>query len=319
MTDTPTDAAIDVNTLEKTYAGDVHAVRGISFQVPAGEVFGLLGPNGAGKSTTVGMLTTTIRPTGGSARLAGFDVATQSLAARAVSSVVFQEAVVDRALSGRRHLDLHARLWRVAPREASDRIDDLVEVLHLADLIDRPVATYSGGERRRLEIARALVSRPRVLFLDEPTVGLDPRIRAELLDVIATLRDGAATTILLTTHYLEEAERLCDRLAVMHRGEVVAIGAPQQLRAELGDEVVELRARDDGAAMLALLQDRGLAGPGAFTVGATVTIPLRGRSAAEVIAGIEATRVRTVSVTSRETTLDDVYLHLTGGELADAA
>ena len=319
MTDTPTDAAIDVDTLEKTYAGDVHAVRGISFQVPAGEVFGLLGPNGAGKSTTVGMLTTTIRPTGGSARLAGFDVATQSLAARAVSSVVFQEAVVDRALSGRRHLDLHARLWWVAPREASDRIDDLVEVLHLADLIDRPVATYSGGERRRLEIARALVSRPRVLFLDEPTVGLDPRIRAELLDVIATLRDGAATTILLTTHYLEEAERLCDRLAVMHRGEVVAIGAPQQLRAELGDEVVELRARDDGAAMLALLQDRGLAGPGAFTVGATVTIPLRGRSAAEVIAGIEATRVRTVSVTSRETTLDDVYLHLTGGELADAA
>jgi len=319
MTDTPTDAAIDVDTLEKTYAGDVHAVRGISFQVPAGEVFGLLGPNGAGKSTTVGMLTTTIRPTGGSARLAGFDVATQSLAARAVSSVVFQEAVVDRALSGRRHLDLHARLWRVAPREASDRIDDLVEVLHLADLFDRPVATYSGGERRRLEIARALVSRPRVLFLDEPTVGLDPRIRAELLDVIATLRDGAATTILLTTHYLEEAERLCDRLAVMHRGEVVAIGAPQQLRAELGDEVVELRARDDGAAMLALLQDRGLAGPGAFTVGATVTIPLRGRSAAEVIAGIEATRVRTVSVTSRETTLDDVYLHLTGGELADAA
>jgi len=192
MTDTPTDAAIDVDTLEKTYAGDVHAVRGISFQVPAGEVFGLLGPNGAGKSTTVGMLTTTIRPTGGSARLAGFDVATQSLAARAVSSVVFQEAVVDRALSGRRHLDLHARLWRVAPREASDRIDDLVEVLHLADLIDRPVATYSGGERRRLEIARALVSRPRVLFLDEPTVGLDPRIRAELLDLIATLRDGAA-------------------------------------------------------------------------------------------------------------------------------
>ena len=311
--------AIEAHSLRKIYPGGVEAVKGIDFEVAPGEVFGLLGPNGAGKSTTVGMLTTTIRPTGGSARLAGFDVATQSLAARAVSSVVFQEAVVDRALSGRRHLDLHARLWRVAPREASDRIDDLVEVLHLADLIDRPVATYSGGERRRLEIARALVSRPSVLFLDEPTVGLDPRIRAELLDVIATLRDGAATTILLTTHYLEEAERLCDRLAVMHRGEVVAIGAPQQLRAELGDEVVELRARDDGAAMLALLQDRGLAGPGAFTVGATVTIPLRGRSAAEVIAGIEATRVRTVSVTSRETTLYDVYLHLTGGELADAA
>jgi ABC-2 type transport system ATP-binding protein len=319
MTDTTAEIAIDVDGLEKTYAGDVHAVRGISFDVPAGEVFGLLGPNGAGKSTTVGMLTTTIRPTGGSARLVGFDVAMQSLAARAVSSVVFQEAVVDRALSGRRHLELHARLWGVDPREASDRIGDLVDVLHLADLIDRAVATYSGGERRRVEIARALVSRPRVLFLDEPTVGLDPRIRAELLDAIATLRDGAATTILLTTHYLEEAERLCDRVAVMHRGEVVAIGAPQQLRAELGDQVVELRTRDDGAAVLGLLRDQGLAGAAAFTVGATVTIPLGGRSAAEVIAAIEATQVRTVSVTSRESTLDDVYLHLTGGELADAA
>jgi len=205
--------AIDVRLLEKTYSGDVHAVRGIDFEVSTGEVFGLLGPNGAGKSTTIGMLTTTIAPTAGSARIAGFDVATEPLAARRVSSVVFQEAVVDRALTGRRNLDIHARLWRVEPREATARIADLTETLGLAELIDRPVAGYSGGERRRLEIARALVSQPKVLFLDEPTVGLDPRIRHELLDVIGRLRDRTKVTILLTTHYLDEAERLCDRIA----------------------------------------------------------------------------------------------------------
>src|SRR6266487_462451 len=179
--------AIEVTNLSKTYPGDVEAVRGLDFKVAAGEVFGLLGPNGAGKSTTVGMLTTTIEPTAGSARLAGFDVAEQPLAARRVSSVVFQEPVVDRSLTGRRNLEIHARLWGVEPREAEAWIEELAGTFGLADLIDRPAGTYSGGQRRRLEIARALVSHPRVLFLDEPTVGLDPRIRAELLEVLAGL------------------------------------------------------------------------------------------------------------------------------------
>jgi ABC-2 type transport system ATP-binding protein len=311
--------AIDVHDLAKTYAGGVEAVRGISFEVAPGEVFGLLGPNGAGKSTTVGMLTTTIVPTGGSARVHGFDVASEPLAARAVSSVVFQEAVVDRALSGSQHLALHARLWRVDPREADDRIADLVAALHLTDLIARPVSTYSGGERRRLEIARALVSQPRVLFLDEPTVGLDPRIRAELLDVIGGLRDAGKTTILLTTHYLDEAERLCDRIAIMHEGRIVALDRPEALRADLGAQIVELRTRGDGGATLALLQERGLAGGDAFSVGATVTIPLHDRTAASAIAGIEAIGVDVSAVGAREPTLDDVYLHLTGGQLALAA
>src|SRR5690348_1070130 len=178
--------AIEATNLSKTYPGDVQAVKGIDFQVAAGEVFGLLGPNGAGKSTTVGMLTTSIRPTAGTARLAGFDVAEDPLAARLVSSVVFQETVLDRSLSGRRNLELHARLWRV--EAADERISEVVDLLGLADLIDRPASTLSGGQRRRLEIARALVSGPELLFLDEPTVGLDPRIRAELLDVVAALR-----------------------------------------------------------------------------------------------------------------------------------
>src|SRR5262245_16898825 len=171
------DLAIQAIGLEKTYASGVEAVRGIDFGVAPGEVFGLLGPNGAGKSTTVGMLTTTIVPTRGTARLAGFDVAVQPLAARAVSSVVFQEPVVDSALTGRQNLDLHGRLWAVEHDEAKMRIDELALTLGLSELLGRAVGSYSGGERRRLEIARALVSRPTVLFLDEPTVGLDPRIR----------------------------------------------------------------------------------------------------------------------------------------------
>ncbi|MDQ6778661.1 MAG: ATP-binding cassette domain-containing protein, partial [Actinomycetota bacterium] len=156
---------VEVSGLRKTYSGGVEAVRGVDFEIAAGEVFGLLGPNGAGKTTTVGMLSTTIAPTGGTARLAGFDVAEQPIEARSVSSVVFQDAVVDRGLSGRANLLLHARLWAVAPREARARITELVEVLGLGELVGRNVGTYSGGERRRLEIARALISRPRVLFL----------------------------------------------------------------------------------------------------------------------------------------------------------
>src|SRR5437899_1651889 len=160
-----TEPAIDVRRLRKTYPGGVEAVKGIDFEVAAGEVFGLLGPNGAGKSTTIGMLTTTIAPTSGAARVAGFDVASEPLAAHRVSSVVFQDPVVDRALTGRRNLDIHARLWRVDPGVAGNRIGELAETLGLAELLDRPVASYSGGERRRLEIARALVSQPQVLFL----------------------------------------------------------------------------------------------------------------------------------------------------------
>jgi ABC-2 type transport system ATP-binding protein len=311
--------AIEVAGLSKTYAGGVEAVRSIDFDVPAGEVFGLLGPNGAGKSTTIGMLTTTIVPTAGRARLDGHDVARDPLAARRVSSVVFQEPVVDRGLTGRANLELHGRLWGVPADATARRIAELTEVLGLSEQIDREVGSYSGGQRRRLEIARALVSSPRVLFLDEPTVGLDPRIRHELLDVIAALRAREEMTILLTTHYLDEAQRLCDRVAIMHRGEIVGLDRPAALLAGLGAEILELRVSGDASAALASLRDRGVATDAAFAVGSTVTIPLAGRPAADAIAAVNDSGVRAAGVTTRASTLDDVYLRLTGAELAAAA
>ena len=310
--------AIEARKLRKTYSGAVEAVKGIDFEVAAGEVFGLLGPNGAGKSTTVGMLTTTIVPTSGTARLAGFDVASEPLAARAISSVVFQEPVVDRSLTGRRNLEIHARLWRVEPGVAKARIDELVDALGLADLVDRTVSSYSGGERRRLELARALVSHPRVLFLDEPTVGLDPRIRAELLELIAGLRGRSEMTVLLTTHYLDEAERLCDRLAIIHAGRIVALDTPQALLASLGRELVELRVTSGVDSALASLRERGVAGEDAFAVGSRLTLPLHDRNSHEAIAAVRQLGLAG-AISAREPTLDDVYLRLTGDSLAPAA
>jgi ABC-2 type transport system ATP-binding protein len=311
--------AIEVAGLRKTYDGDVVAVRGIDFDVAPGEVFGLLGPNGAGKSTTIGMLTTTIVPTAGRAWLDGHDVARDPLAARRVSSVVFQEAVVDRGLTGRANLELHGRLWGIPAGQTARRIAELSEALGLSEQIDRPVGTYSGGQRRRLEIARALVSSPRVLFLDEPTVGLDPRIRHELLDVIASLRAREEMTILLTTHYLDEAQRLCDRVAIMHRGEIVGLDRPAALLADLGEEILELRVAGDAGAALATLREHGVATDVAFAVGSTLTIPLAGQSPAGAISAVNDSGVRAAGVTTRAATLDDVYLRLTGNELAAAA
>ena len=307
---------IEVRDLRKTYPGGVEAVRGIGFDVAPGEVFGLLGPNGAGKSTTIGMLTTTIAPTGGSARLAGYDVATEPLQARSVSSVVFQEPVVDGSLSGRENLDLHARLWGVNPGRARARIDDLARALGVADLLDRKVESYSGGQRRRLEIARALVSSPQVLFLDEPTVGLDPRIRHELLDVIAGLRAREEVTILVTTHYLDEAERLADRVAIVHHGRFVALDTPHGLLEGLGGEILEFRVEDAEGA-LDWMRRRGIAGDEAFTVGSSVTLPLRGKAATDVLHAMEDERIRASQIQTRTPTLDDVYIQLTGSSVTE--
>jgi ABC-2 type transport system ATP-binding protein len=314
-----TEHAIEVRALRKVFPGDVEAVGGIDFTVAPGEVFSLLGPNGAGKSTTIGMLTSTVAPTSGRALLGGFDVVTEPIAARRISSVLFQDPVVDRPLTGRRHLDLHARLWGGAIPAGSQALDEIVTAFGLEGLIERAVGTYSGGERRRLEIARALVSDPHVLFLDEPTVGLDPRIRHELLDVIAGVRDRTGMTILLTTHYLDEAERLSDRIAIMRAGAIAAVGTPAELVAALGERIVEIRLRRDAHGALSALRRARSTGPDAFVAGSTLFAPVHGPSMTDLPAALERAGFPSLSAVTRPTTLDDVYLALTRDELPEAA
>jgi ABC-2 type transport system ATP-binding protein len=311
--------AVSVEQLQKTYPGEVEAVKGIDFEVQAGEVFGLLGPNGAGKSTTIGMLTTTILPTSGTAALAGYDVVRAPVQARSVSSVVFQEAVVDKGLTGRANLQLHGDLWGVERRRTTARIKELSALLGVEEIIDRAVGSYSGGQRRRLEIARALVSTPLVLFLDEPTVGLDPRIRHELLDVIALLRQREDMTIVLTTHYLEEAQRLCDRVAIVHCGEIVALDTPAALLARLGEQLLEVRIAGDVSVALAALGAHGVAASDAYVVGSTLTVPLHDVPAADALAAIDQAGLSASDISTRQPTLDDVYLRLTGAGAAQAA
>ena len=232
-----------VSELTKTYPGPVQAVRGLSFRVRAGEIFGLLGPNGAGKTTTVGVLTTLVRPTSGQAAVAGHDVRTDPVEVRRSIGVVFQDSVLDNDFSGAQNLRLHARLWRVP--DAERRIASLLAAVGLTERADDVVWTYSGGMRRRLEIARALLAEPQVMFLDEPTLGLDPIARRDLWQVVRTLRERHGVTIVLSTHYLEEAQDVCDRVAIVDQGLIVEEGTPSELVDRLGREVADLVLADD--------------------------------------------------------------------------
>ena len=312
-TGTKAGGGVRVQGLSKIYRGGVQALQDVSFSVGGGEAFGLLGPNGAGKTTTIGILTTTVKATAGEATVGGFDVARQSLAARRVSGIVFQDSVLDRPLSGRANLALHARLWEVPRDRARRRIEELTELMGLGEVIDRPTRTYSGGQRRRLEIARAVLAEPEVLFLDEPTVGLDPTIRHELWSLIGDMRSRDGMTLVLTTHYLEEAERLCERLAIMDTGRVVAMDTPAALLARLGDEMLEV----DGATELVAttLGARGIPAEDVFRLGSTVTVPFRNGHGDEAVRALRDASLPIRSISVRRPTLDDVYLRLTGASL----
>lgn len=304
--------AIEAADLVKTYPGDVQAVKGISFDVAPGEAFGLLGPNGAGKSTTIGMLNTTVVPTSGRAFLGGRDVSKDPLGTRAISSVVFQDTVVDQPLTGRQNLDLHLRLW--GARDKQSRLADLCEVVGLSDILDRSVGTYSGGQRRRLEIVRALSSNPQIIFLDEPTVGLDTRVRHDLFDVLGTLRDRTGVTVLMTTHYLDEAERLCDRIAIVDQGRMVACDSPANLLALMGNEVLDIRVDKTDPAVTSLVK-AGVRSDDILVIGNTLTVSLRDGSGDLLTNLLREDGVVVRAVTTRHPTLDDVYLRLTGDRI----
>jgi ABC-2 type transport system ATP-binding protein len=232
-------AAVAADGLVKTYrsrAGTVEAVRGVDLRVQAGEVFGFLGPNGAGKSTTVRMLTTLLSLTSGTARVAGLDVAREPDAVRRRIGVALQEAGLDPRQTGRELLVLQGRLFDLSAREAADRAAELLELVELTDAADRPIKGYSGGMKRRLDLASALVHEPEVLFLDEPTTGLDPASRLTVWDELRRINERG-TTVFLTTQYLEEADQLCDRLAIIDDGRIVREGTPAQLKADLRERL----------------------------------------------------------------------------------
>ncbi len=305
-------AAIRVEGLEKRF-GDVEAVRGVDFEVHAGETFGFLGPNGAGKSTTINMLCTLLRPTGGHARVAGYDVVAERDDVRREIGLVFQDMTLDSYLSATQNLRFHGQLYGVPSAELEPRMRQVLELVGLWDRRDKDVATFSGGMKRRLEIARGLLHSPRVLFLDEPTVGLDPQTRASIWEYLGELRDREDLTIFLTTHYMDEAEN-CDRIAIMDAGRIVALDTPAALKASIGTDRVRLVTADDDVAAAAIAAQFGLevaAGPDGLALQVHDGEAFVPRLLADL-----GVAVRSVSVT--RPTLDDVFMSFTGRTIRDA-
>jgi ABC-2 type transport system ATP-binding protein len=304
--------AIVVQHLTKTF-GEVEAVRGVDFEVAAGEVFGFLGPNGAGKTTTINMLCTLVKPTAGSASVAGHDVVKARDDVRRNIGLVFQDPTLDNYLTAVQNLRLHAELYGLQRDVVAPRMQQVLEMVGLWERKDSPVGTFSGGMRRRLEIARGMMHSPRVLFLDEPTIGLDPQTRRSIWAYIAELKEREDITIFMTTHYMDEAE-WCDRIAIMDNGEVVALDAPDTLKAQVGSDRVTIHTEDNDAA-IAALKDRfdidARISEGAVTFGVPGGEEFVPRLFADLGMPIRAVHV------SRPT-LDDVFMSYTGTTIRDA-
>ncbi|MGI8809360.1 MAG: ATP-binding cassette domain-containing protein [Acidimicrobiales bacterium] len=303
---------IRVKNLQKRF-GDVEAVRGVDFHVQAGETFGFLGPNGAGKSTTINMLCTLLRPTGGRAEVAGFDVVTRRNDVRREIGLVFQDTTLDTYLSAAQNLRFHGQLYGVPSGRLEARMRQVLELVGLWDRRDKDVDTFSGGMKRRLEIARGLLHSPRVLFLDEPTVGLDPQTRASIWEYLDELRHQENLTIFLTTHYMDEAEH-CDRIAIMDAGQIVALDTPQALKLAIGTDRIRLEIDDEAAAAAAIKRQFGLE---ASPVGGALVlqVPDGERFVPRLLVDL-GVPVRSVSVT--RPTLDDVFMNFTGRTIRDA-
>jgi len=305
-------AAVSVKGLIKRY-GEVEAVRGIEFEVQPGEVFGFLGPNGAGKSTTINMLCTLVRPSDGSALVAGHDVVSERDEVRRNIGLVFQDTTLDGYLTAEQNLRLHAELYGVPRGVVAERMRQVTEMVGLWDRRDSLVMTFSGGMKRRLEIARGLLHSPRVLFLDEPTVGLDPQTRSSIWRYIRELKAREEITIFLTTHYMDEAE-YCDRIAIMDQGKIIVLDTPEALKASVGKDRVQIETDDDEAAIMALRERfdiEATVAEGAVTCGVSAGEHFVPRLFAEL-----GQPIRAVSVS--RPSLDDVFMAYTGTTIRDA-
>jgi ABC-2 type transport system ATP-binding protein len=306
--------------------GQVKAVRGVSLQVEEGEIYGFLGPNGAGKSTIVRILTTLLHPTSGAGSVLGHDVVAERTTVRRLIGVALQEAGLDPKQTGRELLTLQGRLYGLRGQVLPAQVAEVTELVGLTDAVDRRIQTYSGGMKRRIDLASALLHRPRVLFLDEPTTGLDPLSRALVWDRIRELRGRYATTVFLTTQYLEEADELADRVAIIDHGRIVRQGTPATLKAEVGADVIDVAVdeRETGAARVAIeeIQASGELPPGELRgteSGYTLFVPDGPQNLAVLIRGLDRAGVRFGAVSVSRPTLDDVFLAATGGRMAAAA
>ena len=316
MTSDNLDAAIVARSLRRTFKGGIEAVRDIDLTVSAGEVFGFLGPNGAGKTTTVRMLCTLLPPSAGSASVAGLDVVEDAAEVRRRIGVALQEIGLDPVQTGRELLELQCGLYGITGQGARSRAEELLELVGLTDAAERRTKTYSGGMKRRLDLASALVHAPDVLFLDEPTPGLDPASRLTIWDEVRRINAGGAT-VFLTTQYLEEADKLCDRVAIIDDGQIVAEGTPEQLKAEMGHDVVSVsvQAGDVAATEAALTGLTGLERVVVEPDGLALYVADGPGSIAEIVRLLEREQIGLGPISVSRPSLDDVFLKATGRRL----
>jgi ABC-2 type transport system ATP-binding protein len=312
----PAPNGIEVYGLYREFKKGPRAVDGIDLAVEPGEIYGFLGPNGAGKSTTVHMLTTLLPPSGGTAHVAGYDIVSQGAEVRASIGVALQEAALDGDLTAWEHMDLQAALQGVPKRERRSRAEVLLERVALTEFADRRVGSYSGGMKRRLDLALGLIHRPRVLFLDEPTTGLDPKSRNDLWAEVGRLAREEGVTVFLTTQYLEEADVLANRVGIIERGRIVAEGTPAALKAEIGRPTVEATPRDEGDrdAVASVLERFGHPADGAHR-GVAVQLSRGVEGLAEIVRSLDSAGLAVANLALHEPTLDDVFLAKTGRSL----
>jgi ABC-2 type transport system ATP-binding protein len=307
---------IEVRDLEHTF-NSIKAVRGITFSVRKGEIFSFLGPNGAGKSTTINILTTLLPPQTGMVQVAGYDVAREPDKVRKSIGIVFQDEVLDRDLTVWETMEFHGRLYSIPRGERRQRIADMLRVVELESKRDERTKNLSGGMKRRLEIARGLMTRPEVLFLDEPTSGLDPQTRIRMWDYIRQV-NAAGTTIFLTTHYMEEADMLSDRISIIDHGRIVTTGTPDELKSSLGEDVVYLETVDDTKAREVLQGVGDIRSITDSPRGLSITISTDGSHCLpRIVERVRDAGIEISSVNLKKPTMDDVFVHYTGRELRD--
>ena len=310
------DYMIETRDLVKKF-GDLTAVDKLNIQVREGEIFGLLGPNGAGKSTAISMLCTILRPTSGTAVVNGYDIIREAHLVRKSIGIVFQDPSIDDKLTGRENMEMHADLYDVPRNVMYSRIDEVLKLVELEGRADSNVSTYSGGMRRRLEIARSLIHYPKVLFLDEPTIGLDPQSRDHIWNYIRDLKKRENITIILTTHYMEEADKLCDRIAIIDKSRIVALDSPHNLKEQLEGETITIRTRNN-ALFAAKLAEAKLAEKIASVDGdLTLNVKSAHTALPRVVEVAAANGIYVDSISLHEPDLDDVFMHHTGRNIRE--